>query len=128
HGVKIVGAIPATLPGFQVPDLRWDRAHLLAYNAFALAVLGLLEAVAMSKAIAGRTGQPLDIHQQCLSEGAANLAGSFFQCIPGSGSLTRSAINQQAGAVTQWSGVFSAAAVAVTVLLFAPLAQFIPRA
>jgi SulP family sulfate permease len=128
YGVKIVGAIPAALPGFQVPDLRWDRVRLLADNAFALAVLGLLEAVAMSKAIATRTGQPLDIHQQCLSEGAANLAGSFFQCIPGSGSLTRSAINQQAGAVTQWSGVFSAVAVAVTVLLFAPLAQFIPRA
>src|SRR5207244_1986476 len=44
------------------------------------------------------------------------------------GSLTRSAINQQAGAVSQWSGVFSAAAVAGTVLLFAPLAQYIPRA
>ena len=48
--------------------------------------------------------------------------------MPGSGSLTRSAVNQQAGAVTQWSGVFSAIAVAVTVLLFAPFAQYIPRA
>src|SRR5213076_2799534 len=33
-----------------------------------------------------------------------------------------------AGAVTQWSGVISAAAVAATVLLFAPLAQHIPQA
>ena len=128
HGVKIVGPIPAALPHFQLPDLKWDQVRLLAGNAFAIAVLGLLEAVAMAKAIAGRTGQKLDINQQCLSEGAANLAGSFFQCIPGSGSLTRSAVNQQAGAVSQWSGVFSAVAVAVTVLLFAPLAQFIPRA
>ena len=72
----------------------------LAGNAFAIAMLGLLEAVAMAKAIASRTGQQLDINQQCLSEGAANLAGSFFQCFPGSGSLTRSAVNQQAGAVT----------------------------
>jgi SulP family sulfate permease len=81
----------------------------------------------MAKAIAARTGQKLDINQQCLSEGAANLAGSFFQCIPGSGSLTRSAVNQQAGAVSQWSGVFAAITVAATVLLFAPLAEFIPR-
>jgi SulP family sulfate permease len=81
----------------------------------------------MAKAIAIRTGQKLDINQQCLSEGAANMAGSFFQCIPGSGSLTRSAVNQQAGAVSQWSGVFSAIGVASMVLLFAPLAQFIPR-
>src|SRR5262249_4193397 len=49
-----------------------------------------------------------------------------FQCIPGSGSLTRSAVNQQAGAVSQWSGVFSAIAVALMVLVLAPLAQFIP--
>ena len=127
QGIKIVGAIPAALPGFETPDVKWDRVRLLAGNAFALAVLGLLEAVAMSKAIASHTGQKLDINQQCLSEGAANLTGSFFQCIPGSGSLTRSAINQQAGAVSQWSGVFSAVAVAGTILLFAPLAQFIPQ-
>jgi SulP family sulfate permease len=128
YGVKVVGAIPASLPPFQPPDLRWERVRLLAGDGFAIALLGLLEAVAMAKAIAARTGQPLDINQQCLSEGAANLAGSFFQCFPGSGSLTRSAVNQQAGATTQWSGVFTAAAVAATVLLFAPLAQFIPRA
>jgi SulP family sulfate permease len=125
--VKIVGAMPASLPRFEFPDLKWDQVRLFADNALAIAVLGLLEAVAMAKAIASRTGQKLDINQQCLSEGAANLAGSFFQCIPGSGSLTRSAINQQAGAVSQWSGVFSAIAVAGTVLLFAPLAQYIPR-
>jgi SulP family sulfate permease len=93
----------------------------------ALALLGLLEAIAMAKAIASVTGQKLDLNQQCLSEGFANLGGSFFQCMPGSGSLTRSAINQQAGAHTQWSGVISAGAVALIMLLFAPYARFIPR-
>jgi len=127
-GVKVVGAIPASLPHFRLPDLKWSQVQLLAGDGFAIAILGLLEAVAMAKAIAGRTGQRLDVNQQCLSEGMANLTGSFFQCIPGSGSLTRSAVNQQAGAVTQWSGVFAAAAVAATVLLFAPWAQCIPRA
>jgi SulP family sulfate permease len=127
-GVQVVGAIPAALPGLRLPEPRWDQVRLLAGNAFAIAMLGLLEAVAMAKSIAARTGNKLDINQQCLSEGAANLAGSLFQCIPGSGSLTRSAVNQQAGAVTQWSGVFSAVAVAATVLLAAPLARFVPRA
>jgi SulP family sulfate permease len=126
--VKIVGPIPAALPSFQPPDLKWEQIRLMAGSTFAIAVLGLLEAVAMAKTIASRTGQKLDINQQCLSEGAANMAGSFFQCIPGSGSLTRSAVNQQAGAVSQWSGVFSAIGVAGMILLFAPLAQFIPRA
>ncbi len=128
NGVKVVGSIPASLPHFHLPEVRWDWAQVLVGNAFGVAMLGLLEAIAMAKAIAVQTGQKLDIHQQCLSEGVANLAGSFFQCMPGSGSLTRSAVNQQAGAVSQWSGIFSAVAVAVTLLLFAPLAAYIPQA
>src|SRR5262249_32722343 len=75
YGVKVVGAIPDDLPGFRIPDLRWERVSLLAGSAFAIALLGLLEAIAMAKAIAAPSGQKLDINQQCLSEGAANLAG-----------------------------------------------------
>ncbi len=128
RGVAIVGEVPSSLPAFQIPELKWDQTRQLMGSAFAIAVLGLLEAIAMAKAIAARTRQKLDINQQCLSEGAANLAGSFFQCFPGSGSLTRSAVNQQAGAVSQWSGVFAALTVAATVALLAPLASYIPRA
>jgi SulP family sulfate permease len=128
RGVAVVGAIPARLPSFQTPSLDPAAMRELAGGALAIAVLGLLEAIAMAKAIAAQTRQKLDMNQQCLSEGLANLTGSFFQCMPGSGSLTRSAINQQAGAVTQWSGVVSAGAVALIMLAFAPLAHFIPRA
>src|SRR6202030_3421788 len=39
---------------------------------------------------------------------------------------TRSAINYFAGSVTRLSGLYSAAAVALTLLLFAPLAGFVP--
>jgi SulP family sulfate permease len=128
QGVRVVGEIPAKLPAFRVPALDAALAEQLAGGALAIAVLGLLEAVAMAKAIAATAKQKLDVNQQCLSEGLANFAGSFFQCFPGSGSLTRSAINQQAGGATQWSGVVSAAAVALIVLAFAPYAHFIPRA
>ena len=51
----------------------------------------------------------------------------MFHCFPGSGSLTRSNINQQAGGRTQWSGVISAVAVGLTVVLFAQYAYFIPK-
>jgi SulP family sulfate permease len=128
RGVKVVGAIPPALPQFAVPALDAARIRDFATGALAIAVLGLLEAIAMAKAIAAHTRQKLDMNQQCLSEGLANLTGSFFQCFPGSGSLTRSAINQQAGAATQWSGVVSAAAVALIMLVFAPYAHYIPRA
>jgi sulfate permease, SulP family len=127
QGVAIVGEIPAKLPSFQWPVVEWSHVRELSSGALAIALLGLLEAIAMAKAIAAVTRQKLDINQQCLSEGVANLTGSFFQCFPGSGSLTRSNINQQAGGRTQWSGVISAMAVALTVVLFAPYAYYIPK-
>jgi SulP family sulfate permease len=122
-----VGTIPASLPSFEVPTVQWSRVHQLASSSLAIALLGLLEAISMAKAIAAQTRQKLNINQQCLSEGVANLTGSFFQCFPGSGSLTRSTINQQAGGRTQWSGVISAAAVALTMVLFARYAYYILR-
>jgi sulfate permease, SulP family len=128
RGVTVIGTIPATLPHFVLPALDAAAIRTHSNAALAIAVLGLLEAIAMAKAIAAQTRQKLDVNQQCLSEGLANFTGSFFQCIPGSGSLTRSAINQQAGASTQWSGVVSAFAVALIMLQFAPYARFIPRA
>jgi len=127
QGVKIVGKVPPVLPSFQWPTLRWDWVHELFGGAVAIALLGLLEAISMAKAIAAQTRQKLDIDQQCLSEAFANLGGSFFQCIPGSGSLTRSTINQQAGGQTQWSGVISAVGVALMVVMFGPYAYYIPR-
>jgi SulP family sulfate permease len=128
RGVAVVGEIPARLPSFAAPAIDAAQVRDFATGALAIAVLGLLEAIAMAKALAARSRQKLDMNQQCLSEALANLSGSFFQCMPGSGSLTRSAINQQAGAVTQWSGVVSGAAVALIMLAFAPYARFVPRA
>jgi SulP family sulfate permease len=127
RGVAVVGEIPGRFPSFAPPALDAAQVSEFATGALAIAVLGLLEAIAMAKAIAAQTRQKLDMNQQCLSEGLANLTGSLFQCMPGSGSLTRSAINQQAGAATQWSGVWSAAAVALIMLVLAPHARFIPR-
>ena len=127
-GVKLVDKVPPMLPAFGVPLLDFELIRSLAGSATAIALLGMLEAIAMSKSLAARSRQKLDINQQCLSEGLANLAGSFFNCFPGSGSLTRSYINFQAGAVTQWSGVICAGMVALTIIGLAPLAQFIPKA
>jgi SulP family sulfate permease len=128
QGVKVVGEIPASLPSFAAPHIDLAQLRSLANGALAVAVLGLLEAVSMAKGIAAQTRQKLDVNQLCVSEGLANFAGSFFHCYPGSGSLTRSSINHQAGAATQWSAIVSALAVATTVMLFAPYARYVPRA
>jgi SulP family sulfate permease len=127
QGVAVVGAIPTALPTFAWPTLPLGHLTHLSESALAIGTLGLLEALAMAKHLAAQTGENFDLNQQCLSEGLANLSGSFFHCIPGSGSLTRSAINHQAGARSQWAGVWSALAVALITVLCASYARFVPR-
>ena len=126
--VSVVGNVPSGFPAPHVPDFNLDWIRQMSGSAVAVAVLGLLEALAVAKSLAIQTREPLDYNQQCMAEGLANLTGGFFQCMPGSGSLTRSTINFNAGAVTRWSGVFAAVATAVILILFAPLAGYIPKA
>ena len=64
----------------------------------ARAVIGMLESVAIAKSIAARTGEEINPNQEFFAQGFKNLSTSFFQCIPGSGSFTRSALDYAAGA------------------------------
>src|SRR3954469_3126351 len=41
QGVKIVGAIPAALPSFELPQIQWSRVHALASSGLAIALLRL---------------------------------------------------------------------------------------
>ena len=116
------------LPQFQMPPLRADWIRQIWGGALAIALLGLMEALAIAKAISAQTRQQFDYNRQCLAEGIANVGAGMFMCMPGSGSLTRTAINYYSGAVTRISGLLSAAAVAAALMLFAPLAQFVPQA
>ena len=126
--VSGVGSVPRSLPLPHIPEIKFWWVQQLSGSALAIAFLGLLEALAIAKSIATYTRQPLDYNRQCLAEGLANLTGGFFQCLPGSGSLTRSAINYQAGAVSRFSGVIASGTVALVVVAFAPYARFIPKA
>lgn len=125
--IAVVGTVPAALPSFHIPELKFEWVHHLLGSALAISCLGLLEALAVSKSIASYTRQPLDYNRQCLAEGIANVVGGFFQSLPGSGSLTRSAINHQAGGITRMSGIYSGVIVGIVVLLLGPYARFIPK-
>jgi SulP family sulfate permease len=126
--ISVVGSVPRSLPLPHIPEIKFWWVKELSGSALAIAFLGLLEALAIAKSIANTTRQTLDYNRQCLAEGLANLTGGFFQCLPGSGSLTRSAINFQAGAVSRFSGVLAAGTVALVVLALAPFARYIPKA
>ena len=126
-GVPVVGAIPRRLPPLSLPDLSlFQKVGQLAPGALAIAILGLVEAVSIAKSIADRTRQRLNVNREFIGQGLANVSASLFSGYPGSGSFTRSAVNFRSGAITPLSGVISGVAVAVTILLAAPLAAKLP--
>ncbi len=126
--IAVAGSVPSSLPTFHIPAVKLSWIRDLGSQSIAIAFLGLLEAMAIAKSIANQTRQKFDFNRQCLAEGLANLVGGFFRCLPGSGSLSRSAINFQAGAATRFSGIVVAISVAIALMAFAPLAQYVPKA
>ncbi len=126
--IPLVGEIPAHLPPLSSPDFSFDTMRQLAPQAFAVALLGLIEAVSISRAVATRSGQRIDSNQEFIGQGLSNIAGSFFSAYAGSGSFTRSGINYAAGARTPMSALFAAIILMGIVLLIAPLTAYLPIA
>ncbi len=128
HGIHLVGEMPAHLPPLSMPDFSVDTIRQLAPEAFAVALLGLIEAVSIARSVATKSHQHIHGNQEFIGQGLSNIVGSFFSSYAGSGSFTRSGINYQAGAKTPLSAIFAAVFLALTVLLIAPLTAYLPIA
>lgn len=127
-GGKVVGNIPPGIPSLAVPDLSWTVIAALFTTAFVISLVGFTEAIAIARAIAGRTGQRLNPNQELIGQGLGNLVGSFSQAYPVSGSFSRSAVNLNAGGRTGWSSTFTALLILVVLLFLTPLFYHLPEA
>lgn len=125
-GLPFVAEIPRALPAFSLPGFSDGTFRGLLSNAFAIALLGLIEAVAIGRAIAIKSGQQVVANQEFVGQGLSNIVGSFFSCYAGSGSFTRSGVNYEAGARTPMAAIFAALTVLVIVLALGPFARFLP--
>lgn len=128
NGIKLIGEIPAHLPPVSLPDFSLLTIKKLAPEAFAVALLGLIEAVSISRAIATKSNQRINASQEFIGQGLSNVVGSFFSSYAGSGSFTRSGINYAAGAKTPFSAIFAAIFLMIIILLIAPLTAHLPVA
>jgi SulP family sulfate permease len=127
-GIALVGELPSQLPRFHFPELTTENITLLFPNAFAVALLGLIQATAIARSIAVKSKQSLDSNQEFIGEGLSNIVGSMMMCYASSGSFTRSGINYDAGAKTPMSAIFAAVSLALILVLIAPLTAFLPIA
>jgi sulfate permease, SulP family len=126
HGIALVGSLPAQLPPLSMPEFSISSLRELAPGALAIALLGLVEAVSIARAVATRSRQMVDGNQEFIGQGLSNIVGSFFSCYAASGSFTRTGVNYEAGAKTPLAAVFAALALGVIILLIAPLTAYVP--
>ncbi|MCL6266954.1 SulP family inorganic anion transporter [Flagellimonas myxillae] len=128
-GVPLVGEIPKGLPMFQLPNFQVVEFGKLLPIAITVALYGFTEAISIAKTVEERHPEyELDANQELRALGLSNLLGSFFQSIPVSGSFSRTAVNDQAGAKTGMSLVFSGLFIAGTLLFLTPLFYNLPTA
>ena len=141
-GGAIVGKIPTGL-SFAIPGTVKDPVtgksigeSLLNFKTFMkllpiaiiISLLGFMEAIAIAKAMAAKTGQKLDANQELIGQGLGNIIGSFGGSYAISGSFSRSAVNLQAGAVSGISSVVTSLVVVLTLFFFTPLLYHLPQA
>lgn len=127
-GGSVVGPIPIGMQRPSIPNV--DAATILRMlpGALVITVIGFLEVLTVCKSVAAKTGQRLNLNQELIGQGVANVGGALFQAFPASGSLSRSALNLYAGARTSLSTVVSGLTVLVVLLLLTPALYHIPRA
>jgi sulfate permease, SulP family len=126
--VAVVGEVPGNLPQLTVPPISLAAIKTVFPASFAIAILGMVEAISIGKALSARAQIRFYPNQELFAKGVGNVVGAFFGCMPTSASWTRSAINLQMGAKTRWVGVIAGLTVLAIMLLFAPAARYVPRA
>lgn len=128
-GVDIVGEVPKGLPAFEMPLLSWEVIGDLFPLALTICLISFIESLAIARALAARhKTYRIDTNQELLALGISKIGSAFFQAFPTTGSFTRSAVNEEAGAKTGMSSIFAAVLVSLALLFFTPLFYYLPKA
>ena len=127
-GVAVVGGIREGLPGISLflPDAQSIR--LLAIPALLMALIGMVQNIAMAQALAIRRQERINPNGELLGLGAANVVAAFYGGMPVGGGVSRSAVNVAAGAETPLASIVAAIAMLLVVAGFAPLFARLPLA
>lgn len=126
--LNMIGALPSGLPQITIPDLTWFQTRELFASAIAIATLGLIQSVSISKTIAIKTGQSIDANQEFVGQGLANITCSFTSGFFSSSSFTRTGVNYAAGAVTPMSSIIASGFILLLLLFGSKITAFLPTA
>lgn len=127
-GVRIVGAVPQSLPPLTMPGLSPDLISALLLPAILISIIGFVESVSVAQTLAAKKRQRIDPDQELIGLGAANLGAAFTGGYPVTGGFSRSVVNFDAGAETPAAGAFTAIGLTIAAVALTPLVYYLPNA
>lgn len=127
YDVELLGAIPAGLPDLHFPGFTVEQVRVLLGSAVLIAIIGFVESISVAQVLAAKRRERIDLDQELVGLGTANLGSSLGGGFPISGGFSRSIVNFEAGAATPAAGLFTAILIALVALLFTPLLFWVPR-
>jgi SulP family sulfate permease len=130
HGVALVGEVPRGLPAPELPSLDVIRDHfsVILIASGALLLIGFSQTAGDARAFATRHRYRIDVDQESVAQGMANVGAGVFQGMPVSTSLSASSLNEAAGARTPVASLATGALVLATLIVLAPLFSGLPKA
>ena len=130
RGVALVGDVPRGLPSLDLPSLALvqDHAAVIVIAAVALLLIGFSQTAGDARAFATRHKYRIDVDQESIAQGMANVGAGAFQGMPVSTSLSASSLNESAGARTPVASLVTGALVLATLVVLAPLFSSLPKA
>lgn len=128
-GVRVVGTVPQKLPDFILPVFDIPTVQKMLPLALTICLISFIESLAIAKTIEAQHKDYRVIpNQELFALGITKIGGAFFQSYPTTGSFTRSAINNDAGAKTGISSIVAAIVISLTLLFLTPLFYTLPQA
>ncbi|EOU1648073.1 SulP family inorganic anion transporter [Clostridium perfringens] len=120
------GKISSNIPMPHIPNLNLNTLKALIGPAFTIALLGGIESLLSAVVSDGMIGDKHNSNAELIAQGIANMGSSLFGGIPATGAIARTAANVKNGGRTPISGIVHSITLLLIMLVFMPLAKFIP--
>jgi MFS superfamily sulfate permease-like transporter len=128
HGVRLLGKIPAGLPGFRIPVIGGDDWQPLALGAAGLALMSYTSGMVTARGFAAKNRYDIDANQDFIALGVADIGAGILQGFAVTGADSRTAVNDSMGGKTQVTGLVAAAVLALTLIFLTEPLAWLPMA
>jgi len=125
-----LASIQGGLPMFHIPmvPLNFETLEIILPYAVILAAIGLIESLLTLNLVGEITGKRGGASQECIAQGASNIATGFFGGMGGCAMIGQSMINVNSGGRTRIAGIAAALFLLLFIVAASPLIEQIPLA